>query len=63
MHPADIAKAIHDASDNAEKQRLFEAIEDSSTQAHVLSELSSEHALQILEGMPIIKLSRLQDFE
>tara|TARA_B100000315_G_scaffold260464_2_gene322142 strand:- start:8170 stop:9447 length:1278 start_codon:yes stop_codon:yes gene_type:complete len=59
MHPADIAKAIHDASDNAEKQRLFEAIEDSSTQAHVLSELSSEHALQILEGMPIIKLSTL----
>jgi len=59
MHPADIAKSIHDSPDIAEKRRLFEDIASSSTKAHVLSELSSEHVVQVLRGIPLTELSAL----
>ncbi len=59
MHPADIAKAIHDAPDIVAKRRLFEGIASLSTKAHALSELDSEHVLQVLEGMPPADLTAL----
>ena len=59
MHPADIAKAIHDAPDVVEKQRLFDGIASSTTKAHALSELDSEHVVQVLDGMPLAELAAL----
>lgn len=59
MHPADIAKAIHDAHDVVEKRRLFEDIVSSSTKAHALSELDDDHVMQVLDGMPPAELAAL----